>query len=832
MDIKESLIKLFSKNRIVFWHDKKNEMLEEFQNIKIEGVEKIEINNNEFSLKYKILKEEPSNNFLIYKNNFADDHKEENWLLDIELYSEIFTTDKIKIWMNELELETYFSEIIKEHRIFFNSEKRRKSLKLILRKEDNLDTFKRKLLLVISESEEDIEGLIGKLFEENFKQKEDKFKLIKKCNLEKYMWNLFDKEYNYKSEKPNINDFALELFNSNFKYSINKKGSLNKNSILLLQRWKNNRNNNEIFEGLSSEFQNILKIRESINNQNYRDLLEFDFFEEIDRFIIKSVIDEIKEKTISNIEVIKILKERQKTYWYKKFKNIYNTLMYASEFLFTISNLNIETNSFDMSIEIYSSTLFKIDQLYRKFIFYYQKSSQPTLLGDINNLIENQYANEFLLKINNNFQKSIDKLDYWETNALNSQRSFYSQFIKTRSEKDKKSIVIISDALRFEIGDELNKEIENLDKFNSKIVPLIASLPSYTQIGMASLLPSGELGMPLPSKLNVTHNSNPSGGIINRTKILNQEILKDSPFVSKVSDFLNLKSSECKETIKEHNVIYLYHDRIDAIGDSKKTEGNVFEAVEDSIEELIKLVKKIGATSTVNIFITSDHGFIYQNREIEESDYLGVRPEGEEIFHNDRRFILGKNFKNSQSFKKFTSQQLGIKGDFEVLFPKSINRLRKSGSGSRFVHGGISLQEIIIPVVIVNTSKTKESNLVGVSILTGSSKNITTSQISIKLYQESPINSQNISRTLLIGLFSKDKKLISNQVEIEFDSTSDNTREREQTIKLFLTKSADEYNNQEVTLNLDEKYKNTSHFQTYKSTQFIIKRTFTNDFDF
>ena len=40
------------------------------------------------------------------------------------------------------------------------------------------------------------------------------------------------------------------------------------------------------------------------------------------------------------------------------------------------------------------------------------------------------------------------------------------------------------------------------------------------------------------------------------------------------------------------------------------------------------------------------------------------------------------------------------------------------------------------------------------------------------------------------------------------------------------------YNNQEVTLNLDEKYKNTSHFQTYKSTQFIIKRTFTNDFDF
>ena len=158
--------------------------------------------------------------------------------------------------------------------------------------------------------------------------------------------------------------------------------------------------------------------------------------------------------------------------------------------------------------------------------------------------------------------------------------------------------------------------------------------------------------------------------------------------------------------------------------------------------------------------------------------------------------------------------------------------MRKSGSGSRFVHGGISLQEIIIPVVKVTKSKKKDSNRVGVTILSGVSKYITTSQISIKLYQESPIDNNNTARILLIGLFSKDKKLISNQVPILFDSKSENSRDREQTIQLILTKSADKYNNQEVTLKLEEKYKNTSHLQTYKSTQFIIKRTFTNDFDF
>ena len=735
--------------------------------------------------------------------------------------------------MNELDLEPYFIDTIREHRIFFNSEKRRRILKDNIKEKDNINIFKKKMLLTITESEEDIEGLISKLFEESFLQKEEKLKLIKKCNLEDFMWNLFEEEYNYKNLKPNINDFALQLFKSCFQFSVNHKGNLNRNSsILLFQRWKNNSKNSQIFEGFSYEFEKVLKISDNINAINYKDLLEIDIFKEIDCFIIKSLIKEIKEKTISNIEVSKILKERRKTYWYKEFKNIYHTLLYSSEFLFSASNLVLELDSFDKYIEMYSTNFFKIDQLYRKFIFHYQKSSQPTLLGDINNLIENKYVNEYLLKINNNFQKSIDKLPKWNTNNFNSQRSFYKQFIHEISKKNKKSIVIISDAFRFEIGDELNRKIENLDNFNSELIPLITSLPSFTQLGMASLLPSGDLGIPLPSNPNVTHNEDQTAGIINRTKILNKEISKDNPYLSKVPDFLNIKGSECRKIIKDHNVIYLYHDRIDATGDSKKTECNVFEAVENSIEELIKLVKKIGKSGSVNIFITSDHGFIYQNRIIEESDYLSVRPEAGEIFHSDRRFIIGKNFKDSQSFKKFNASELNLKGDFEVLFPKSINRLRKSGSGSKFVHGGISLQEIIVPVLKVTKSKLKDSNPVGITIITGVSQNITTSQISIKLYQESPIDSKNISRTLLIGLFSKDKKLISNQLEIVFDSNSENTRDREQTIKLFLTKSADEYNNQEVTLNLDEYYKNTSHIQTYKSTQFIIKRTFTNDFDF
>ena len=92
--INETLINLFSKYRIVFWYDNKYEMLEEFQELKLESVEKIKINNNEFSIKYEVLKNKPNQKFLIYTNK-SENNKQDNWLLDIQLYSGIYNSYKL-----------------------------------------------------------------------------------------------------------------------------------------------------------------------------------------------------------------------------------------------------------------------------------------------------------------------------------------------------------------------------------------------------------------------------------------------------------------------------------------------------------------------------------------------------------------------------------------------------------------------------------------------------------------------------------------------------------------------------------------------------------------
>lgn len=98
--ISQALSKLFERSRIVFWYDAKKELRGDFESVQIDGVEKVEIDNNEFGLKYRILRLEPKK-FLLYNEGPQPDHLE-NWMLDVQLYSEEFRTDQAALWLSEL----------------------------------------------------------------------------------------------------------------------------------------------------------------------------------------------------------------------------------------------------------------------------------------------------------------------------------------------------------------------------------------------------------------------------------------------------------------------------------------------------------------------------------------------------------------------------------------------------------------------------------------------------------------------------------------------------------------------------------------------------------
>jgi len=828
--IAAALTKLYERHRIVFWYDTKEELRNDFEGISLPDIEKIEIQNNEYQLKYRILREYPNQKFLLYHEG-PPPAELDNWLLDVQLAHGEFRTDQVAIYLSELDLSLDYKEIVEHHAEFFQMEKRREALKSLLKPDDTKGMIRLKMLSICAESEHRMDCVVENLLEDLANERDGKIKLIKGCHLSDFLWQQMTRYYGYESSEPSIRDFVIELFKSSYAMETDGQFKLTGDALVFLKRWKDSRQFEKSFENLSDECAKVLGIEGDLSKRDFREVIELDYFRLIDQKIISDLVKAVVSRTVSHGDVTLWVRARRQGHWYQEYRHLYEAIDLASQFVHSLNETKLSMESLTDGIQRYSLSWYKIDQLYRKFIYHVRKASRASLMGDLTNQIEKLYSNNFLLKMNNNWQSFVDKTDKWDTGVVALQKRFFERCVRPFLRKDKKICIIISDALRYEIGDDLLSLIRQEDRYSAEIAPMLSMLPSYTQLGMAALLPNKELSITDGNTGTVQVDGQSTQGTGNRIKILTKALSQRATAI-KANELMDLKGDDCRKLIRDHDVIYIYHNRIDITGDKRDTEERVFEAVDQTLLELIRLIKKLTNANANNLVVTADHGFIYQNETTLESDFSGEDAKGKEILFRDRRFVIGRGLQEVGSLRKFESSQLNLAGDLEVQIPKSINRLRLKGSGSRFVHGGASLQEVVIPVLKINKKRQSDVSIVDVDILRGPNSFITSGQLAVVMYQASPVTDKQQARTLKAGIYTETGDLISDSHELIFDLTSENPRERELKVRFVLTHKADEANGQEVILRLEERHSGTTHYKEYKSLRYTMRRSFTSDFDF
>jgi uncharacterized protein (TIGR02687 family) len=828
--IAQALGKLFERSRIVFWYDEKRELRSDFEALALPDVEKIELAGNEFAVKYRILREQPKSRFLIYREGPRPDDLE-NWLLDVELAHAEFRTDQAAIWLSELGLGAEFSEVVRFHPEFFQAAKRKEALKKLLEQDDTIGRIRLKTLAVCAGSDPRVDSVAEQLLQELADGRDEKLRLIGRCALDGFLWEQMSRSYGYRSAEPGIRDFVLELFKSCYAMGTDGEVKLTADALVFLKRWKDSRQFEESFQALSAECAEILGIEQDLSKRDFRDLIDLDYFKLIDQKIISDLVRETASRTVSAGDVTLWVRRRRQGRWYTEYSHLYEAIEYAARFLHALDEANLSMESLADGLQRYCSSWYRIDQLYRKFTYHVRMSGQATLTGTLSERIENLYSNSYLLKLGDAFQGFVEAASRWEAFPLHTQKEFFEQRVRPFLRKENKVCVIVSDALRFEIADELLGLIRQEDRYTAELEPALSMLPSYTQLGMAALLPNAGLAIAEDESAAVFVDGQDSRGTENRIKILsNANGMRAT--ACKADELMAMKGDDCRALVREHDVLFVYHNRIDAVGDKRESEERVFEAVEESLHEIVRLIKKLTGANVNNILVTSDHGFIYQNRAIEESDFSGCEVKGEQILYRDRRFVLGKGLAASPGLHTFTSARLGLSGGVEVQIPKSINRLRLKGSGSRYVHGGATLQEVVLPVLRINKKRASDLSSVEVDIVRGGSAIITSGQLAVTLYQKEPATEKVQPRHLRAGIFTESGDLISDSHELSFDLASENPRERELQVRFLLTRKADEANGRDVYLRLEEKVPGTSYFKEYKSLRYTMRRSFTSDFDF
>jgi len=471
---------------------------------------------------------------------------------------------------------------------------------------------------------------------------------------------------------------------------------------------------------------------------------------------------------------------------YEEYEQKATFILYAARFFEMIRRYSdFIFNKPQDYIQRYEKELYKLDSFYRLAFTAYQQFSEEMLPEYENVFAElNKAYDQYLIDLNNPWVKCLDDINFdFEKLAIAKQFNFYQDFVAPISSK---KVVIISDAFRYELGIELMNELKVESDNIISCSAMVASIPSYTNLGMSNLLPN--------QKVEAIISEDSIDYIIAGIKTVStnrEQILKLAEQNSGVVDyatFSKFNTEEGRNYLRDKQTVYVYHNWMDAIGDKQGSEYYTFESADQCITQLKSLIKKLyGNFNIYNVLVTADHGFLFNYKKISDATSQQLPPL-KNTLKDHTRFCLTTDTKNFLDTYQFPlSATTNIDSDVQVVLPKAVNRFRKKGNiGKQFVHGGAALQELIVPVFQLYRNRrnlAKKVNFKRIDNL----KSASTSIVKFTFLQLEPIGNDFKSRTLKIAIYDLDQNIISNEEEIVLNLTSQLPAERSFEVRIELT---------------------------------------------
>ena len=435
-------------------------------------------------------------------------------------------------------------------------------------------------------------------------------------------------------------------------------------------------------------------------------------------------------------------------------------------------------------IEDYADKTYQVDTHYRKFYYYLDRLGLQENSEKIRDLVENIYTNKYLNDLSYKWNQTLSD-EIYNTYTGKRENDFFADFVSPFMKEDGRTgrvVVIISDGMRYECARELFDEL-NLDpKCDAKMDHMLSVLPSETTLGMASLLPNKEVEV--TDKLEIKVDGMPCGNsLADREKIIQKAVKRSACY--KFDVVMQAKQSEIRDMFQDKDVVYIYQDQIDARGEKQPTENEVFNACEEAIREIHTLITRLtGYVSNTRFLVTADHGFIYKRDKLVESDKV-VTDKSEVSFVN-KRYLLSVETMNDNALISRTLKYLCALNNVYVSTPVGADIIKSPGGGQNYVHGGSTLQEMIVPVVKVKTAKGRQdTGSVSVELSTFNNR-ITDASFRLDFVQMEPVTDILKPISLLAFFVDEDGNKISFDVPIVAKEMSTSSKDRIMTEKFTL----------------------------------------------
>lgn len=847
------------EHRLIFWYDPEQGFHEALATLTVPGVTVLDMAEQSiFETKKRIELDEPESRFLLYFP-YAEPEADKDWFLDIRLYSDQFYADASSMLLNELGItKMSLRTHIRNRQAFFTNKQRIATLKRFVTENEDERSLDRKMLAVVvkadSASLPDILLSLLKDYGVGLQSESDELSLIEvvtKFDLNDSLWLSLAEEFGYEVKEPSLPDFALKLFCTEHWSQIDasdrdwllnnvlKTSSGRATALAFMASWRDSRTYAQYHDVISQVLGQKLEVADKCAHYQPNQLVECVSFEAVEQTIVRGLVSDLLDTATSldRSQFESILSRRLVGHWClsrKEYAAIYEA-MRCAELLMHLRQRFVDGFHYESSkamYDAYVTDLYQFDQAYRLFNEHVQTlvNKGAEILRQLDEAVENLYTNWYLYELSIAWDRHLEnehRLENWQLSGIPPQYKFYEQQVRPRivSKQTKRIFVIISDALRYEIAEELTLIINGEKRLKAELSSQLGVLPSYTQLGMAALLPHKTLGYQT-GNATVFVDGQSTAGVDSRNAVLE----KFNGMAVSAKELMNWSNDEGREKIRESQVVYIYHDTIDFICDKQAGEDRTPQVCRDAIGELTNLISRIiNRLNGSQVLLTADHGFLYQQKALDKQDKtsLSMKPNG--AIEAKKRYVVGAYLPSDDAYwKGKVADTAGASCETEFMLPKGVQRFHFVG-GAKFVHGGAMLQEVCIPVVHIRALQKAqvakhEKQRVGVVVVRQPIKLVNNID-KVRFIQTDPVGEQFLPRQLEIYIIDSQGTMVSSRETLNFDSSSQVMDERTREARLKLIGSTFE-RHAAYTLVLEDSETQTRYGQ-YAVT---IDLAFQNDF--
>jgi uncharacterized protein (TIGR02687 family) len=828
-----------ARRQIIFWYDEEGQFARDIDELELANARILKLHtNNAFHIKYQLEKVDRESNYLLY-SPLPRPAARDNWLLDMLKYSTEFSTDKAVLIMRDFGVkDPALANTFRKYLKFFDNKERYKkfaSYGLDTLTEDRMHVAVMSVLCRLPAA--DFESVVRKVL---MGETEVQNKYLEAINsfgdLEAY-WELAEKRYGYSYEERSLEKLLLMFLVTHLSYSLEEKLPESWQQFLTLQKtdsmifvdsFMNHAGDSKYYDTLACKAEEILRVKDHITRWDLEKYLECDTFRAFEEAILANLRDSLLEDIGEFTKYRKIINKRRTSHWFAEFQDEYEALYYAVALLEAEKKAGKKITgdtAFEM-VHAYTNEYFLLDQYYRKFYLHYDNIGKKEPLAALAEKIENTYTHWFLDELSIKWSEALasELPQGYPLAGVHQQQNFYDDFISSHVRRDERVFVIISDGLRYEAGQELQILLQKELRGTARLSFLQGIVPSTTQMGMAGLLPGNKIE--INDRAEVIKDGINTQGTENRRKILVEH--SSRAVAIQYQDMVEMKRAEYKKAFEGNRLIFIYHNVIDAIGDDSKTEREVFQAVEKALQELVQLVRNlVNHVSATNIYITADHGFIYRRSPLQESDK--VSRQDTEAIAEGRRYILTSAGDDQEGALPISMEYLlGEQTALKAIVPRGVIRYKVQGPGANYVHGGASLQEIIIPLIRFKYVRKDAFKPAKVTVkLTNISRKITNRITFLEFLQTDKVEDKKLPLKLKLYFADADGRRISNENIIIADSRSQQPEERTYREKFTLKEMPYDKSKNYYLVMEDEE---GSVEKVYEKIPFVIDLLISDDF--